>query len=258
MYDYSMENAERERIKNELNKFNWGAFGFGWIWAIFNGAWNDYFPTLLIMIAVVAISKIPVIGPVFRLICPGITIYVGTKGNEWAYNGTKNRESIERFQEVQKKWAIAFAIYFVVGLIVVMFVAIYAAKYYNPANKLCNSYVKEVVSAPDYAKFNSGKDIAEYFVKSNPNMYSLYGEDGDTVFTGGKNKYGDAVKFFKYGDCSLEKYNCYMVYNSVILNIKYQPVRKEEQILIPAYKVFFDDKGKTKFIKIKADIKLEF
>ena len=66
MYDYSMENAEREQLKNELNKFNWGAFGFGWIWAIFNGAWNDYFPTLLIMIAAAVISKNPFIGAVFR------------------------------------------------------------------------------------------------------------------------------------------------------------------------------------------------
>ncbi len=38
---------ENQTKRPELNsRFNWGAFGFGWIWAIFNGAWNDYFPTL--------------------------------------------------------------------------------------------------------------------------------------------------------------------------------------------------------------------
>ena len=115
MYDYSKENEERDRIKTELNKFNWGAFCFGWIWALCNGAWNDYFPTLLIMIAAVAISKIPLIGPVFRLLCPAITVYIGTKGNEWAYNGTKKWKSFENFVETQRKWGAACIIYFVVG-----------------------------------------------------------------------------------------------------------------------------------------------
>ncbi|MDE6139154.1 MAG: DUF2628 domain-containing protein [Candidatus Gastranaerophilales bacterium] len=253
MNDYSMENAEQEKLQKELKKFNWGAFGFGWIWAVCNGAWNDYFPAFLIMIAAALISKVPVVGPLFGILCPGIAIYVGTKANEWAYNGTKQWKSLESFVDIQKKWAIGFVVYILLYVIIFGVYYIFLIKYNKPEHKICKSYIQDIVNAPDYAKFNSGKDIAEYFVKLDPQKNTLFGEDGDSIFVG--NKYGFVFKFFKYGTCSLDKYNCYMIYNSVIYHKKYQPVEKEEQVVTPVYKVFFDEKGKTKFIQLKEKIK---
>ena len=46
-----------------------------------------------------------------------------------------------------------------------------------------------------------------------------------------------------------------MTFSSVIYHKKYEPAEKEGQIIIPVYKVFFDIKGKTKFVEIKKDTK---
>lgn len=236
MYDYSKENEERDKIKTELNKFNWGAFCFGWIWALCNGAWNDYFPTLLIMIAAVAISKIPLIGPVFRLLCPAITIYIGTKGNEWAYNGTKKWKSFESFVETQRKWGAACIIYFVVlvlGFVTYMSICLYYNTNHIPQRNINKTVINELIADKNFSKLNSANDIVKYLSQKNPNVYTVFNDDSVLVKPVKGDEY--VLQFFRFGTCSLARYNCYVFYNT-----------KEGNDLKVVLKTFFDEQGNIK------------
>jgi len=69
-----------------LRGFNWGAFLFGPIWAIFNNAW---------------IGLLAFVPGVSLIVC----IVLGVKGNEWAWQN-KRWDSIEHFFGTQKNWAL--------------------------------------------------------------------------------------------------------------------------------------------------------
>ncbi len=86
-------------------KFNWGAFLLSWIW----GLGNRTYITLLMFVGVV-LNIIPFLGLVVQL---GLCIWFGVKGNTWAWQN-KQWKSIEHFHEVQKKWAIAGLIVFII------------------------------------------------------------------------------------------------------------------------------------------------
>lgn len=88
-------------------KWNWGAFLITPIWGIGNQVWIALLGFL---------GFIPYIGFFIGL---GIAIYCGIKGNELAWQ-KKQWTSVQQFQEVQKKWAIAGVIVFVV-LVVLSF-----------------------------------------------------------------------------------------------------------------------------------------
>jgi|GEM_PF-2701126 hypothetical protein len=99
----------------ELNRWNWGAFLLNWIWALGNQVWIG----LLVLLAF-----IPVIGGIISLV---VTIMLGIKGNEWAWNA-KKWDSVEHFKAVQKKWAkwgvilliISFVLAVVSGIAIVL------------------------------------------------------------------------------------------------------------------------------------------
>ena len=86
-------------------RFNWGACFLSWIWGLFHKSYL----TLLTIPAVF----IPFIG---AFVCIGLDVWFGIKGNEWAWQN-KKWESVEHFHSVQKKWAIAGIIVFVVGML---------------------------------------------------------------------------------------------------------------------------------------------
>lgn len=84
-------------VPEEIKGWSWGAFLLGWIWAIGNKTWIGL------------LTLIPYLGWVMFII-------LGIKGREWAWK-SKNWESIEHFQTVQKKWT-----QWGVGIIVVTFI----------------------------------------------------------------------------------------------------------------------------------------
>ena len=86
-------------------KFNWGAFLLSWIWGIGNKTWI----TFLVWPA----CFVPFVG---GLICLGLQIWFGIKGNEWAWQN-KKFESVEAFHKNQKTWAIVGTILAVIGII---------------------------------------------------------------------------------------------------------------------------------------------
>jgi hypothetical protein len=65
----------------------WGGFFFGWIWAIFNRTWFGLF-------GLIPLLNVP------------IAFILLFKGRDWAWRN-KRWESVERFNEVQRKWSIA-------------------------------------------------------------------------------------------------------------------------------------------------------
>lgn len=72
---------------NNLKQWNWGAFWFSWIWGIANKSYMTFW------------VLIPFFGFIWMFVC-------GTKGNEWAWQN-KNWNSVDEFNNVQKKWSIA-------------------------------------------------------------------------------------------------------------------------------------------------------
>src|SRR3989304_8812745 len=88
------------RVPGELRDWNWGAFLFGWIWAI----GNNRFDMAVYGLAVYTLSFL--LGPLGWLAQLAISIILGMKGNEWAWQNKKWR-SIEHFKKTQKtglKW----------------------------------------------------------------------------------------------------------------------------------------------------------
>jgi len=89
-------------------RFNWGAFGFSWIWGLCNRTYIT-----LIVFPLALICWIPIIG---SLIFLGVCILFGIKGNKWAWQN-KRWQSVEHFHRVQKNWAIAEIVMICIGII---------------------------------------------------------------------------------------------------------------------------------------------
>ncbi len=70
-----------------LKRWNWGAFLLTWIWGIGNRVWHGFW----------------VFVPFGQVVAPFI---LGMRGNKWAWKA-KKWQSVEEFERVQKKWAIA-------------------------------------------------------------------------------------------------------------------------------------------------------
>lgn len=91
-------NKPLKPLPYELQKFNWGAFGFSWIWGLYN---NCNTAVCAGIGACLASAIIPFIGYFITL---GVCIWLGVKGNELAWN-SKDWKGIEDFNSVQIAWA---------------------------------------------------------------------------------------------------------------------------------------------------------
>lgn len=106
--------------------FNWGAFGFSWIW----GICNKSYLTLIIFVTIIT-NFIPFLG---SAICLGLSIWFGIKGNEWAWQN-KEWNSVEHFHSVQKKWAIATIIMSIIyAILFIFYITVVASMIANPSN----------------------------------------------------------------------------------------------------------------------------
>ena len=241
-YDENDQNL-RNQIDEELSKFNWGAFFLNIFWAIPNGAWKSFWPTFLIMCILYLLTAIPLIGLLFGILVLVLAIYIGKKGNEWAWYG-KQWESLETFSKVQKNWAIAspfvaIILSFVIPLCITIVAALvsqpFAKNVIYQAKTVNSTAISSLVKAPEYKKMSSGEDIAEYFV--NNKTYNRYFTiEGNSVVADKQGPYYAVLTFVKEdGECSLEGKNCYVIYNI-----------KTSKRLSPVEKTYFDDNGLTK------------
>lgn len=72
-------------IPDGVKGWSWGAFFLNWIWAISNRTWIGL------------LCLIPYVGFVMSFL-------LGAKGREWAWRN-KRWQSVEQFNQVQKKWS---------------------------------------------------------------------------------------------------------------------------------------------------------
>ena len=115
-------------LDRALNHFNWGAFGFTWMWGLGNGSFNKTWISLVVDFVSGCLNIIPFIGPILGLAgIIGIRIYLGLNGNKWAF---ENRAwwSLTDYTETQKRWATAVAIIFgfYIFILILMIIAISA------------------------------------------------------------------------------------------------------------------------------------
>ncbi len=108
----------------ELQRFNWGAFGFTWLWGIFNNSYLTFW-----YMASVLLMFVPYVGYFAPL---GFAIWFGIKGNEWAWNN-KNWDSVEHFNSVQINWAkaaICLAVWIVITSIFIIITLVVWSLYF--------------------------------------------------------------------------------------------------------------------------------
>jgi len=89
-------------VPAEIKGWNWGAFFLSWIWSIGNKVWIGL---LSLVIGII------------------MSIILGVKGNEWAWQNRK-WESVEQFKEVQRIWTIWGVVVFAVSLVIPIIVGI--------------------------------------------------------------------------------------------------------------------------------------
>lgn len=97
-----------------VDKWNWGAFCFSWIWGIFNGL---YWPLVIIVF-----NFIPYCGIIIS-IC--ICFFLGKRGNKYAWRVANNNGiSKKHFKDTQDKWNL-FGMYvfsFLLFVVLILFI----------------------------------------------------------------------------------------------------------------------------------------
>ncbi len=84
-----------DQLPEGIKGWSWGAFLLSWIWAIGNRTWIGL------------IALLPYVGFIMAIV-------LGIKGRQWAWQN-KRWDSVEHFQQVQKKWSF-WGVLIVVGI----------------------------------------------------------------------------------------------------------------------------------------------
>lgn len=248
---YEEDAKDRGELNNSLDKFNWGAFGFTFIWAPFNGAWNDFWPILVIMIFFTILGNC-FLGLLFFILNLLLCIYCGKKGNEWAWYG-KEWKSLEHFETVQKKWATGFVIVLLVNIIItflLMFLGLFVAKTFsNPKTQgkvFSSILIAPLTEDPEFKSAENTEAIVDLYVKNwnqsttSKTVAKKYSEDSLLIYDPTGSSTDNLLTFYKSDECSMAKKNCYMIYQE-----------KHGDTITPITKTYFDFNGKTFVINLK-------
>lgn len=109
---------QKPLVPHEINKWNWGAFMFNWMWGVGN---KTYLPLL---------SLIPVFGFFWNFV-------VGFKGNAWAWEeGNYELKDLDTFKKIQATWNLAGLVNFIVSLAIVLVYGLFVySTFMNVFNK---------------------------------------------------------------------------------------------------------------------------
>jgi len=236
----------------DVSGFNWGAFAFTYFWGLGNGSLEKTIHILLFEIFGTLLCIIPIVGPLlYFLILLIMRIKVGINGNQWAY---ENRAwyNIKDFTETQKRYSAIF-VAFLVLMVVAFFTGIFSAKNAPTINKYNSSNVAtpaariigEIITAEKSGNnFKNGTDVAD-FVLENSSVVKMFGSNS---FTSKKapnsirvvSKNSPQIEYFNFiflknGKCNLKNKNCSVT-----------TYRRG----IPATKIYYDDMGRIKEVKL--------
>ena len=93
-------------IPSGIHGWSWGAFIFGWFWAVCNKTWIGL------------LALLPGVGFIMHIV-------LGFKGREWAWQNDQ-WDSVEHFQKVQRRWS-QWGIGLVLGFFLLMFILMYVS-----------------------------------------------------------------------------------------------------------------------------------
>jgi len=252
----NLEDMPVEANDEDLGRYNWGAFGFGMFWGIFNGAFiKTFIPTIILAALFLMFQKY---GFIIYMIYFGFMIYWGRKGNRWAWNN-KNWKAFNVFKKIQHRWNIAGVLWFIFSTIaiIILSIALFITKQVkefadNPESLITKVMVIGIVTDPKTKNAQSGEEIAKILIESmntNPQtaargeVWSLYNKNTLAIKKqnpqNGKLEIESLISLYKKGSCNLEAKNCYV-------SIYYVQNNK----IVPIVKTFYNDKGETKSLKL--------
>jgi len=108
------------QVERELGKWNWGAFYFGWIWGVFN---KVYVALVQLVVSILSfaftVMGLGIIAPLFGLINIGISIWLGVKGSQMAWDNGAYR-NLEHFRSSRHNWNVAAAICFGICVFIII------------------------------------------------------------------------------------------------------------------------------------------
>jgi len=108
------------QVEEELGKWNWGAFFFGWLWGIFNKVYIALIQLVIIVFTfLLNVMGLKMIAPLFSLATLGLSIWLGVKGSRMAWEN-RAYHNLEHFREVRHNWNVAAAI--TAGVLLLLFV----------------------------------------------------------------------------------------------------------------------------------------
>lgn len=272
LYEQNASAEENIRILEvEIKKFNWGAFGWSWIWGACNGAFKETFVPWLILIASYFVIGfiMPHLISVLIVFAAGLAyqIYLGLHGNQWAWDG-KAWKDVDHFTRIQKSWAIATLVVYIINILSTALYLILVAGALvfmtsdivkAPTLHTAKMFVTRITMNEEIAKSENGKEIASRLVEvlnakesseSSPDSppmlseYRLYNNNTIQVlkydYMEEKQIPKELYTFYKKGTCSIETKNCYI--------IAYEIQNKKP---VPVSKVYYSADGKTKGINLQ-------
>ncbi len=117
---YIENRSSTVQIERELGKWNWGAFYFGWIWGVFNKVYVSLVQLVISVLSfAVTILGLGIITPIFGLINIGISIWLGVKGSQMAWDNGAYR-NLEHFRTSRHNWNVAAAIVFGIFIFIII------------------------------------------------------------------------------------------------------------------------------------------
>lgn len=98
--------AKKKNIPVTLDRFNWGAFAFSWIWGIFNGLWWSAGIIVLMLMNSLATWTMTI----------AVCFLLGFKGNAISWR-SKKWKSAKAFDKAQTIWSIVGIVILLIGLV---------------------------------------------------------------------------------------------------------------------------------------------
>ena len=119
-YSSSEKRSMSSQTDQELRKWNWGAFFFGWIWGVFNKVYISLIQLVVgILGSMFAIIGLGIITPLFSLAGLGLSIWLGVKGSQMAWdNGAF--QNLEHFRSSRHNWNVAALVVFCIGILFII------------------------------------------------------------------------------------------------------------------------------------------